>query len=216
MTSSSNGRWLSSSVSTSSSRKRAAILRPSRTATSSSTTSARRRPSPSRSAVCRLTVLSRTCGWRVAFRTNARTRSTASVGGRRESPANRYSSRTSIVPSLVCGSFTVQPSLERWRRLTPQRVSRRSSVSRYVADTRRAGSVSANTPSADALERGQAKRRGRSELDLELGHDRARRHQVHAPRRAPAGARGRSPRSSSAPCAIRRVGAPRRARRLRG
>ena len=216
MTRSSSGRWVSSSVSTSSSRNRAAILRPSRIATSSSTTSATRRPSPSRSAVRRLTVLAgpaagvsrfgrkregdRRLPWAVAWKPP-----------RTSTPPGPASFRRSC-----CGSFTVQPSLVRWRRLTPQRVSRRSSVSRYVADTLRSGSVSANTPSLTPSNAGRRNEGACSELDFELGHDRARHQQGHARLRAPAGARGHLPRSWSSPCAIRRVGAPRRARRPRG
>jgi hypothetical protein len=113
---------VASRISISSSRNRAARRRPSRTDTSSSTTSATRRPSESCSSVRWRSVLSLVCGRSSAERTNARTRSTAAAGGRRPFPGNVISGRIKRVPPPSSeGSFTVHPSPNRCRTLTPQR-----------------------------------------------------------------------------------------------
>ena len=62
-------------------------------------------------------------------RTNPRTSSTAAEGGSPPFPSNTISGRTRNGASRSAGSFTVQPSPGRWRRLAPQRARRRSSVS---------------------------------------------------------------------------------------
>ena len=104
-------------------------LAPVETDTSSSTTSATWRPSPSLSSVCRRTVLTGPVAEAVpSARTRSRDRRPPeAAGGRR--PGTR-APRGRASPPRACGSLTVQPSLVRWRRLTPQPVSRRSSVSK--------------------------------------------------------------------------------------
>ncbi len=62
-------------------------------------------------------------------RTNPRTSSTAASGGLPPFPSKTISGRTRKGASRSAGSFTVQPSPGRCRRLAPQRASRRSSVS---------------------------------------------------------------------------------------
>ena len=97
--------------------------------TSSSSTSATRVPSASVRVKRRRRVSTRATSATGAVRIHARRRLTAAGGGSSGPPESSILSRTTAGPSLGCGSFTVQRS-DRYRRLAPDRVSRRSGVSK--------------------------------------------------------------------------------------
>ena len=107
-----------------------------RSSTSSPSSRLRRRPPARRTA---RSVRRRARGTTGRARAYARTRSIACSGGRRTWPANDElvpDEEVAVRPRPAASASS--PRVVRWRSVTPKRASRRSSVSRYVASSRRA------------------------------------------------------------------------------